>query len=149
MATTLAEQAREECRREIKAACRIGLDASTLDSFMDRFMGNFKRLCTDDEAGNKFWARIGQNMRDNGRYIGTFADFFARNKKPAVVSLDDLNLSLILVRALCFDRQIVPDHRTATIPLASPRFEICEGVDLDPELDTLWRQFLTGANIEH
>lgn len=146
---TLAEQAREECRREIKAACRIALDDETLDKFMDRFSGNFTRLCSDDPAGQKFWARVGQNMRDNGRYIGTFADFFSRNRRPAPkVTLDDLNLGLIMVRALCFDQQIVPGP-TSKLPLASPRFEICEGVMLDPDLDTMWRQFLTSAHIEH
>lgn len=144
MDMTLAEQAREECRREIESACRVDLDPAVLAEFLDLFSGNFRRLCTDNGDGHKYWAKVGQLMRDNGRYIGTLAEFFAKNRRPKQVQVGDLYKALAIVRAECIEDRPRRAGASADGGIITPFFELCEGVRVDADTERAWRQFVAG-----
>jgi hypothetical protein len=140
----LSERAREECRREIVAACRLSMDAGVLDAFLDKFTANFVRLC-DGPNGATYWAQHGQAMRDNGRFIGTIAEYLAKNKAPRTVSMHELMVGLIIVRATCDDRLHLPATVTDEVNI-TPFFELCRNLDVDTRVAQAWTAFLAAVS---
>src|SRR5262249_1132475 len=88
--------------------------------------------------------RRGQAFRDNGRFIGTFAEYFAKSKAEPVVSLNELMASLVIVRATCDNRL----HLKASRPPADPFFHICQGVQANQRVEANWGAFLEVINEE-
>ena len=78
----LAEIALKECIVELRAACRLPIDPDALETMMSWVRPQFVEILNHPD-GRKRWADHGQQMRDNGRFIGAFADFFARHSSIA------------------------------------------------------------------
>jgi hypothetical protein len=96
----ISEMAINQCITEMRAACRLPIEESALDALIDRLRPNFHRIldCTE---GRKRWASHGQRMRNNGRYIGAFANFFADHVFATVVGPKELNRAFEIVRLHC------------------------------------------------
>lgn len=116
----LSDIAIKECVLELRAACRLPIDQPALDLIVGWLRPNFERILDHSEGRNR-WADCGQRMRDNARYLGTFADFFASHTEATIVGLDDLKRAFTLVRADC-------TVRTERTPVA---FEFCPHTPLD------------------
>jgi hypothetical protein len=93
------ENAIRECVVELRAACRRPIDQAALDTLVGWLRPNFERILGHPE-GAKRWADHGYRMRDNARYIGTFADFFA-GPGTSAIGLEELKRAFQVVRADC------------------------------------------------
>ena len=93
------ENAIRECVVELRAACRRPIDQAALDTLVGWLRPNFERILGHPE-GAKRWADHGYRMRDNARYIGAFADFFA-GPGGSAVGLEELKRAFQVVRADC------------------------------------------------
>lgn len=100
MPKTLGQQAIEECLRELVSACRMPIKSGALTPIVKMFDRRFRELLDADD-GPRVWARTGPLMRDNSRFLGTLAEFFANRNGKARVELEDLNAALQLVRDQC------------------------------------------------
>ncbi|MFN2447570.1 MAG: hypothetical protein ABR606_18535 [Vicinamibacterales bacterium] len=116
----LSDIAIKECVAELRAACRLPIEEHGLDVIVAWLRPNFERILDCPEGRNR-WADFGQRMRDNGRYLGTFADFFASHAETTIVGLDELKRAFTLVRADC-------TVRTERTPVA---WEFCPNTPLD------------------
>lgn len=96
----LSDIAFEECVTELKAACRMPIDESALESVIGRLRSNFQRHL-DQPAGWKRWADYGQRVRNSARHLGAFADFFGNHAGASVVGSDELTSALKVIRAEC------------------------------------------------
>ena len=134
----LSEQASLECRQEILAACRLTIEPKALDDFMDLFKSNFESLCDNPVTGYEYWARLGGNMRANGRYIGSFAEYLAKNKDNQLVEWFELIVALEMVRLTCDDRIHMPNVE-GEVHL---RFQLCGGVAGNPTAREAFKAFL-------
>lgn len=110
----LSEIALNECIVELRAACRLPIDQAALETMMSWVRPQFQTIL-DHPDGAKRWANHGHKMRDNGRYIGVFANFFAEHVDAAVVDLEAISRAFELAKADC----TVRSERT---PMA---FEYC------------------------
>jgi hypothetical protein len=96
----LPDVAMKECLKELRAACRLPIDPAAIET-VDRWLRpNFESILGNPD-GPKRWSDHGQRMRDNGRYLGTFADFFASHAEVATVGIKELTRAFDLVRAEC------------------------------------------------
>jgi hypothetical protein len=100
MPRKLSQQAIEECVRELLSACRMPIKPGAVASVVKHFAPRFKELL-DADNGAQVWATTGPPMRDNGRFIGTWAEFIARGKKRARVEEEDLMTAVQMVSAQC------------------------------------------------
>jgi len=96
----LPDVAMKECLRELRAACRLPIDPAAIEKVDGWLRPNFERILGNAE-GPKRWSDHGQRMRDNGRYLGTFADFFASHADATTVGIAELTRAFDLVRAEC------------------------------------------------
>lgn len=96
----LSEIALKECIVELRAACRLSIDPQALETMMSWVRPQFVQIL-DHHDGGRRWADHGQQMRDNGRYLGTFADFFARHTKTATVGIDEITRAFEILKADC------------------------------------------------
>lgn len=96
----LSEVALKECIVELRAACRLPIDPLALETMMSWVRPQFVEVL-DHADGRKRWADHGQQMRDNGRYIGAFADFFAKHTDASVVGIDEIRRAFEMVKADC------------------------------------------------
>ncbi len=96
----LSEIALNECIVELRAACRLPIDPQALDTMMSWVRPQFVQIL-DHHDGGKRWADHGQRMRDNGRYLGTFADFFARHTDASAVGVDEISRAFEMLKAEC------------------------------------------------
>ena len=71
-----------------------------LSSFVSLFKNRFDELL-GGKGGPNQWAVAGPLMRDNSRFVGTFAEFFANRKQKAFVDRDELMLAVALVKVQC------------------------------------------------
>ncbi|MPZ17732.1 MAG: hypothetical protein GEV06_07460 [Luteitalea sp.] len=96
----ISEMAINQCIAELRAACRLPIEEPALDTLIEGLRPNFQRIldCSD---GRKRWAGHGQRMRNNGRYIGAFANFFADHVSAAVVGRSELTRAFEIVREHC------------------------------------------------
>jgi len=117
----LPDIAIRECVIELRAACRLPIDAQALDELIERLRPNFERILAHPD-GPRRWADVGQRMRDNGRHIGALADFYG--DRDRTVGADALNRAFQAVREDC-------TVRVESTPVA---FEFCRpGGDPVPE----------------
>jgi hypothetical protein len=96
----ISETAIAECVGELRAACRRPIDQPALDTATEWLRPQFETIL-DHPDGCARWADHGQQMRDNGRYLGALADFFGYRADVSIVSLDQLTQAYELVRAAC------------------------------------------------
>jgi hypothetical protein len=122
----LSDVAYEECVRELKAACRLPIDESALETVIGRLRVNFERH-VDHPSGGKRWADYGQRVRNSARHLGAFAEFFANHVGATEVGLDELISAFKVIRADC-------TIQASITPLA---YEFCceEGYCNDTSLD--------------
>jgi hypothetical protein len=112
----LSEIALKECIVELRAACRLPIDAAALDTMMSWVRPQFAQIL-DHPDGVKRWADHGQQMRDNGRHVGAFADFFAKHSDVASVGVAEITRAFEMVKADC----TVRSERTALAYVYCPQ----------------------------
>lgn len=96
----LSELALKECIVELRAACRLPIEPDALETMMSWVRPQFVEIL-DHRDGEKRWADHGQQMRDNGRHVGAFADFFAKHGDATVVGINDISRAFEMVKADC------------------------------------------------
>jgi hypothetical protein len=116
----LPDIAMKECLQELRAACRLPIEQAGIELLTEWLRPNFERILGHPEGGRR-WADHGQRMRDNARYLGGFADFFASHTSADRVGVEELKRAFAVVRADCTVRA----ERT---PLA---YEYCREVPVD------------------
>jgi hypothetical protein len=86
----------------MKAACRMEIDKQAVDELWTRdFKKRFEQLLDDPVEGPRRWATDGPLLRDNGRFIGTFAEFFANRNQKDRVELPELLIATTIVSRTC------------------------------------------------
>ena len=98
--TKLSELAITECVLELKAACRRPIDAVALDTVIGWVRPDFERIL-DRLDGKNRWADVGPRVREIGRHVGGFADFFASHAGSASVGVEEMTQAVTLARADC------------------------------------------------
>ena len=93
-----SNDAMNECKAWIRAACKSPMVEGALDQVLEPLRDKFQ-MRLDGADGPKTWADDTPKMRDNGRYMGVFAEFFAQGE-PAV-TVKHLEAALCLVSAKC------------------------------------------------
>jgi hypothetical protein len=116
----MSETAINEITLELRAACRHAIDERALDTMFSWVRPEFERIL-DRLDGKKRWADVGPRVREAGRYLGAFADFFASHTGAPVIGLDQLTQAMAMMRADCTVRA----ERT---PVA---WEFCPRVPVD------------------
>jgi hypothetical protein len=96
----MSEVAINECVLELRAACRHPIDESALETMLGWVRPNFERIL-DRLDGRKRWAEVGPRVRENGRHLGAFADFFASHLGAPVVGIEELTHAITMTRADC------------------------------------------------
>jgi hypothetical protein len=112
--TKMSELAINECVLELRAACRRPIDAAALQTVVGWVQSDFERVL-DRLDGKMRWADVGPRVREIGRHVGGFCDFFASHADSPTVGIDELTQAVTMARADCTVRA----ERT---PLA---FEFC------------------------
>ena len=120
MMRRLPDIAMRECFGELRAACRLPIDEAALQALMERVRPNFERILGHPD-GPRRWSDHGQRMRDNGRYVGTMAEFYVNRDR--MVSTEALNRAFAAVREDC-------TVRAESTPLA---YEYCRPPGSEPE----------------
>ena len=100
------------------------------DLWTGDFKKRFEELLVDPIDGPKRWAADGPQLRDNGRFIGTFAEFFANRNKKSRVELEELLIATTIVSTTC--EAVAPDI---------PPLKYCE--NLRPDFAAATGEFLT------
>ena len=118
--TRMSEVAINECVRELRAACRRPIDQASLDTMLGWVRPDFERIL-DRLDGRKRWAELGPRVRETGRHLGAFADFFASHVGARTIGIEQLTEAVKMVRADCTVRA----ERT---PVA---FEFCPKVPVN------------------
>jgi hypothetical protein len=96
----MSEVAINECVLELRAACRHEVDQPALDTMLDWVRPDFERIL-DRLDGKKRWAEVGPRVRETGRHLGAFADFFASHSGAPVVGMEELTQAMAMMRADC------------------------------------------------
>jgi hypothetical protein len=110
----MSEIAINECVLELRAACRHPIDQPALDTMLGWVRPDFERIL-DRLDGKKRWADLGPRVRETGRYLGAFADFFASHSGAPIVGIEELTQAMAMMRADC-------TVRAERVPVA---FEFC------------------------
>jgi hypothetical protein len=118
--TSMSDQAINECVLELRAACRRPINPAALDTMLGWVRSDFERIL-DRTDGKKRWAELGPRVRETGRHLGAFADFFASHAGAAEIGIEELTHAVTMVRADCTVRA----ERT---PVA---WEFCPRVPVD------------------
>jgi hypothetical protein len=118
--TKMSEVAIDECVLELRAACRRPVDQPALETMLGWMRADFERIL-DRVDGKKRWAELGPRVRETGRHLGAFADFFASHVGAPAIGLEELTRAVTMVRADCTVRA----ERT---PVA---WEFCPKVPVD------------------
>jgi len=118
--TKMSELAIDECVLELRAACRRPVDRPALDTMLSWVRPDFERIL-DRADGKKRWAELGPRVRETGRHLGAFADFFASHNGASTIGIAELTQAVTMVRADCTVRA----ERT---PVA---WEFCPRVPVD------------------
>lgn len=98
--SNLSDAAIVECVGELRAACRRPIDETALATLLDWLRPNFRQIL-DRPEGKAHWVDHGRHMRDNGRYLGALADFFAYSADVDVVGRNELMSAFAMVEAAC------------------------------------------------
>jgi len=118
----LPDIALKECLTELRAACRLPIDEAALNVLAGWVRPNFEQILAHAEGGRR-WADHGQRMRDNGRHLGAFADFFGSHAGVDRIGLEELTRAFQVIRAEC-------TVRAESTPLA---YEYCRPPEPAPE----------------
>ncbi len=110
----MSEIAISECVLELRAACRHEIDQRALDTMLGWVRPDFERIL-DRLDGKKRWADLGPRVRETGRHLGAFADFFASHCGAPIVGIEELTQAMAMMRADC-------TVRAERVPVA---FEFC------------------------
>jgi len=110
----MSEIAINECVLELRAACRHPIDQPALDTMLGWVRPDFERIL-DRLDGKKRWADLGPRVRETGRYLGAFANFFASHSGAPIVGIEELTQAMAMMRADC-------TVRAERVPVA---FEFC------------------------
>jgi hypothetical protein len=97
---SMSEFAIQECVTELRAACRRPIDEAALETLLTYLRPNFREIL-DRPEGKAHWTDHGQQMRDNGRYLGALADFFGHQGDVAIVGTSQLMQAFTMVEAAC------------------------------------------------
>lgn len=97
---SMSELAVQECVAELRAACRRPIDEAALEALLDRLRPNFREIL-DRPEGKAHWADYGPHMRNNGRYLGSLAEFFSYEAGVNIVTANELKRAFTLVEAAC------------------------------------------------
>ena len=116
----LPDIALNECLRELRASCRLPVNEDAIQTMASWVRPNFERILGHVD-GAKRWADHGQRMRDNGRHMGAFADFFANHNGATEIGLAEITRAFQVIRADC-------TVRSERVPMA---FEYCNGAPSD------------------
>jgi hypothetical protein len=98
--TSVAETAIEECLTDLRAACHRPIDETALLTVVAWLRPQFEQILSHPD-GSARWADHGHLMRNNGRYIGALADFFANREDVPVAGINQLTEAYELVRSAC------------------------------------------------
>jgi hypothetical protein len=94
----------------MEAACRIKIDEQAVNELWSLdFKKQFEELLNDPVEGPKRWATDGALLRDNSRFIGAFAEFFANRQQKDSVGLPELLIATTIVSRTC--GAVVPNVR--------------------------------------
>ena len=96
----MSDVAINECVLELRAACRRPIDQTALDTMLSWVRPDFERIL-DRLDGKKRWADVGPRVRETGRHLGAFADFFASHIGSSTIGLAELTEAVKMVRADC------------------------------------------------
>jgi hypothetical protein len=96
----LPETALNECLRELRASCRLPVNDAAIQEMASWVRPNFERILGHPD-GAKRWADHGQRMRDNGRHLGAFADFFANHNGATEIGIAEIKRAFQVIRADC------------------------------------------------
>lgn len=96
----MSVRALDECIAELRAACRRPVDQQALDDLLACLRPQFEEIL-DHPDGPARWADHGQRMRDNGRYLGSLADFFGHHARVRIVGSHELAQAFSMVRDAC------------------------------------------------
>jgi hypothetical protein len=96
----LSERAIGECLTELHAACRRPVDAEAVAQLVESLRAAFEGIL-DNPDGRVRWAEHGYLMRNNGRHIGSLADFLANAANVDNVNRTHLLSAFDLVRTAC------------------------------------------------
>ncbi|HWW84566.1 MAG TPA: hypothetical protein VNZ26_13250 [Vicinamibacterales bacterium] len=121
--TSMSELAINECRAEVRAACRRPIEDDALDTMFGWMRPQFQKILDRTDGSNR-WASHAQNVRESGRHVGALADFFAHHYGNEVVGIEELTSAMKLIRADC-------TVRAERVPLA---FAYCTGAPVDSHL---------------
>ena len=97
---SVSDLAIRECVTELRAACRRPIDEAALDALLDWLRPSFQQVL-DRPDGRSHWADHGQHMRDNGRYMGSLADFFSYEADVPTAGASELRRAFTMVRDAC------------------------------------------------
>jgi hypothetical protein len=98
--TKMSELAINECVLELRAACRRPVDQQALDTVAGWVRADFERIL-DRLDGKNRWADVGPRVREIGRHIGAFADFFASHADSPIIGINELTEAVTMARADC------------------------------------------------
>lgn len=105
-------------RGEIRNGIKGEVDEAELDAFVELFAADFDNLLSG-EQGDAAWRKDGPRLRELGRYLGTFAEFFASSASPKrPVRTQDLKDALAVIKPKC----------TLPEPEGQQRREYCRSV---------------------
>jgi hypothetical protein len=116
----LPDIAIKECTAELRAACRLPVDQAGIELLEAWLRPNFERILAHPDGGRR-WADHGQRMRDNARFLGAFADFFASHTSRATIGVEDLTRAFEVIRADC----------TVRAEATTLAYEYCKDVPVD------------------
>ena len=74
--------------------------AEALDTMLGWVRPDFERIL-DRLDGKRRWAEVGPRVRETGRHLGAFADFFASHAGAPVVGIEQLTHAMTMMRADC------------------------------------------------
>ena len=107
-------------RGEISNGIKGGVDEADLEAFVELFAADFDHMLSH-EQGEARWRKDGPRVKELGRYLGTFADFFASSATPKrPVRTPDLKEALAIIKPRC----------TLPEPEGQQRREYCKSVPI-------------------
>jgi len=108
----MSDMAIDQCVGELRAASRRPVDPDALDTLVDSLRPSFEDIL-DGPEGAMRWTDHGQRMRENARYLGALADFFALQADASIVGTAELMQAFSMVERACTVGADRSDRRAA------------------------------------
>jgi hypothetical protein len=109
----------------LRAACRLPVDDEGIVLLESWLRPNFERILAHPDGGRR-WADHGHRMRDNARFLGSFADFFASHAGRESIGVEELTRAFQVIRADCTVRaEVTPVayEYCTNVPVSADRAE--------------------------